>query len=331
MAERTSKKSAKVAKKAGAKAKPAAREAKPRSHEQATGKAASRLIDQRIRELGGWRGETLARMRALILEADPEMIEEWKWMGTPVWSHHGIVCTGESYTKVVKLTFARGASIPDPSRLFNSSLEGNTRRAIDIREGEKVDAGAFKALVRAAVTRNGSPAKKTVDAEGRFRAPARAPHLKRLAEDDQGAKEQAMAEADIRRRVEDWAKALRTRDVDAVMSLYAPDIVSFDLDPPLRYTGTDRKRRAWQEFFAAHTGPIAYEVRELRITTHGELAFVHSLNHVNGTLASGHISDLWVRWTACFRRIDGVWLIAHDHVSVPADLKRGQAILNLTP
>jgi ketosteroid isomerase-like protein len=88
-----------------------------------------------------------------------------------------------------------------------------------------------------------------------------------------------MAEADIRRRVEDWAKALRTRDVDAVMSLYAPDIVSFDLDPPLRYTGTDRKRRAWQEFFAAHTGPIAYEVRELRITTHGELAFVHSLNH----------------------------------------------------
>jgi hypothetical protein len=160
MAERTSKKSAKVAKKAGAKAKPAAREAKPRSHEQATGKAASRLIDQRIRELGGWRGETLARMRALILEADPEMIEEWKWMGTPVWSHHGIVCTGESYTKVVKLTFARGASIPDPSRLFNSSLEGNTRRAIDIREGEKVDAGAFKALVRAAVTRNGSLAKK---------------------------------------------------------------------------------------------------------------------------------------------------------------------------
>jgi hypothetical protein len=160
MAERTSKKSAKVAKKAGAKAKPAAREAKPRSHEQATGKAASRLIDQRIRELGGWRGETLARMRALVLEADPEMIEEWKWMGTPVWSHHGIVCIGESYTKVVKLTFARGASIPDPSRLFNSSLEGNTRRAIDIREGEKVDAGAFKALVRAAVTRNGSLAKK---------------------------------------------------------------------------------------------------------------------------------------------------------------------------
>ena len=160
MAERTSKTSAKVAKKAGAKAKPAAREAKPRSHEQATGKAASRLIDQRIRDLGGWRGETLARMRALILEADPDMTEEWKWMGTPVWSHHGIVCTGESYTKVVKLTFARGASIPDPSRLFNSSLEGNTRRAIDIQEGEKVDAGACKALVKAAVARNGSPAKK---------------------------------------------------------------------------------------------------------------------------------------------------------------------------
>jgi hypothetical protein len=109
--------------KAGAKAKPGASEAKPM-----TGKAVSRLIDQRIRDLGGWRGETLARMRALILEADPEMIEEWKWRGTPVWSHHGIVCTGEAYTKVVKLTFARGAGIPDPSRLFNSSLDGNTRQ-----------------------------------------------------------------------------------------------------------------------------------------------------------------------------------------------------------
>ena len=114
------------------------------------GKPASRLIDRRIRDLGGWRGETLARMRALILKADAEMTEEWKW-GNPVWSHNGIVCTGEAYTKVVKLTFARGARIPDPSRLFNSSLEGNTRRAIDIHEGEKVDAGAFKALVKAAV------------------------------------------------------------------------------------------------------------------------------------------------------------------------------------
>ena len=128
--------------------------------EQATGEAASRLIDWRIRELGDWRGETLARMRALILEADPEMIEEWKWMGTPVWSHHGIVCTGETYKNAVKLTFARGASIPDPSRLFNSSLEGNTRRAIDIHQGEKVDTRAFKALVKAAVARNGPPTKK---------------------------------------------------------------------------------------------------------------------------------------------------------------------------
>ena len=123
-------------------------------HEQASGEAASRLIDQRIRELGDWRGETLSRMRALILEADPEMTEEWKWMGTPVWSRHGIVCTGESYTKVVKLTFARGAKLADPSRLFNASLEGNTRRAIDIREGETVDAAAFKALVKEAVALN---------------------------------------------------------------------------------------------------------------------------------------------------------------------------------
>jgi hypothetical protein len=130
------------------------------SCEQATGEAASRLIDDRIRDLGGWRGETLARMRALILEADPEMTEEWKWMGTPVWSHHGIVCTGETYKKVVKLTFARGASIPDPSGLFNSSLEGNTRRAIDIHEAEKVEAGAFQALVKAAVARNGAAKKR---------------------------------------------------------------------------------------------------------------------------------------------------------------------------
>ena len=137
------------------------------SHEKATGKAASRLIDQRIAELGGWRGETLARMRALILEADPEMIEERKWKkpsnamaGVPVWSHNGIVCTGETYKKFVKLTFARGAGLPDPKGLFNSSLEGNTRRAIDIHEGETVDARAFKALVKAAVARNGPPATK---------------------------------------------------------------------------------------------------------------------------------------------------------------------------
>jgi hypothetical protein len=139
--------------KAKPKAKGRSRASKPRKS------AASRLIDQRIRELGGWRGETLARMRALILEADPQMTEEWKWNG-PVWSHDGNVCTGEAYTKVVKLTFARGAGIPDPSRLFNSSLEGNTRRAIDIHEGEKVEAGAFKALVKAAVARNGPPAGK---------------------------------------------------------------------------------------------------------------------------------------------------------------------------
>jgi hypothetical protein len=117
--------------------------------------------------LGDWREETLARMRALILEADPEMIEERKWrkpsngmVGVPVWSHDGIICTGETYAKVVKLTFARGASIPDRSRLFNSSLEGNTRRAIDIHEGEKISASAFKALVKAAVDLNGSPVKK---------------------------------------------------------------------------------------------------------------------------------------------------------------------------
>ena len=118
------------------------------------GESASELISQRIAELGDWRGETLGRMRKLIQEADPDVVEEWKWMGTPVWSHDGIICTGESYKKVVKLTFAKGASLKDPARLFNSSLEGNTRRAIDIHEGEEVDKTAFKTLIRQAVALN---------------------------------------------------------------------------------------------------------------------------------------------------------------------------------
>jgi uncharacterized protein (TIGR02246 family) len=144
-------------------------------------------------------------------------------------------------------------------------------------------------------------------------------------------KEKVVAENMIRQRVQDWAKAIRAKDIDAVMSFYTSNIVSFDLDPPLRYAGTDNKRRAWQEFFAAHPGPLTYEVSELNVSTNGELAFVHSLNHVSGTLAGGHNSDMWARWTACFQKTDGVWLIVHDHVSVPADVKHGKAALNLTP
>jgi hypothetical protein len=120
------------------------------------GEPASARISKKIAELGDWRGETLGRMRALIRDADPDVVEEWKWMGTPVWSHDGIICTGESYKKVVKLTFAKGASLEDPARLFNSSLEGNVRRAIDIHEGETVDEAAFRALVLEAVALNGS-------------------------------------------------------------------------------------------------------------------------------------------------------------------------------
>ncbi|HVL13403.1 MAG TPA: DUF1801 domain-containing protein [Gemmata sp.] len=150
-AERASRKSATKLTKPGGAAQPA--------------EPAARLIDQRIRELGGWRGETLARVRALLLEADSEMTEEWKW-NNPVWSCRGIVCTGEAYKQVVKLTFPRGASLPDPSRLFNSSLEGKTRRAIDLREGEAVDAAAFRALVRAAAAANGPAAKAARPAAG---------------------------------------------------------------------------------------------------------------------------------------------------------------------
>ncbi|HKQ68794.1 MAG TPA: DUF1801 domain-containing protein [Polyangiaceae bacterium] len=118
------------------------------------GPPASELISKRIAELGGWRGKTLGRMRKLIKEADPDVVEEWKWMGTPIWSHDGIICTGESYKAVVKLTFANGAFLKDPARLFNSSLEGNVRRAIDIPEGAEVDESAFKALVRQAIAFN---------------------------------------------------------------------------------------------------------------------------------------------------------------------------------
>jgi ketosteroid isomerase-like protein len=123
-----------------------------------------------------------------------------------------------------------------------------------------------------------------------------------------------MAEALIRQRVEDWLKALNAKDIDGVMSLFAPNLVSFDIVPPLRYVGAENKRRAWQEAFAAYTGPFAYELHDF-----------------NATQPSGQITDFWLRWTACLRRIDGVWLVVHDHVSVPADLEHGHAVLNLTP
>jgi len=122
--------------------------------------AASHLIDARIKELGDWRGATLARVRSLIKQADPDVVEEWKWRGIPVWSHGGIICTGETYKAVVKLTFAKGASLPDPKGLFNASLDGNTRRAIDLRENDELDEAAFKALIRAAVALNGAKAKR---------------------------------------------------------------------------------------------------------------------------------------------------------------------------
>jgi hypothetical protein len=160
MAKRTSRKSAKVtfAKKAGARrvAAKAAKRPSPDKEKRAAkgGEAASKLIDGRIRELGDWRGKTLEKVRRLIKQADPEIVEEWKWMGTPVWSHNGNICTGETYKKVVKLTFAKGASLQDPSGLFNSSLEGNVRRAIDIHETDTIDKAALADLIRAAVALN---------------------------------------------------------------------------------------------------------------------------------------------------------------------------------
>jgi len=140
-----------------------------------------------------------------------------------------------------------------------------------------------------------------------------------------------VSEALIRQRVDALATAFRAKNIDGIMSLYAANVVSFDVGPPLRYSGAENKRRAWQEAFAAYAGPVDYEVRELDVDISGELACVHSLNRVKGKLTNGHLSDQWLRWTACLRRIDGVWLVVHDHVSVPADLSHGHALLNLTP
>jgi hypothetical protein len=136
------------------------KKSKSEAKEAKGGESPSRLIDARIKELGDWRGETLARIRALIKQADPEVVEEWKWRGVPVWSHGGIICTGETYRSVVKMTFAKGASLDDLSGLFNSSLDGNTRRAIDLHEGDEIDEKALKALIRAAVALNTSSAAK---------------------------------------------------------------------------------------------------------------------------------------------------------------------------
>jgi hypothetical protein len=127
-----------------------------KKREAQKGKSPSRMIDERIKELGDWRGTMLSRLRTLIEQADPDVVEEWKWRGVPVWSHDGLICTGETYKNVVKMTFANGAALEDPSGLFNASLEGNTRRAIDFHEGEKIDEKALKALIRAAVTLNAS-------------------------------------------------------------------------------------------------------------------------------------------------------------------------------
>ena len=140
-----------------------------------------------------------------------------------------------------------------------------------------------------------------------------------------------MTQALIRQTIEIWAKAFCAKDADAIMSVYADTIVSFDIGPPLRYTGHADKRRAWQDVFAEYSGPIVYELHELSVDVSGDLAFAHSVNHLSGTLANGKPNAFWLRWTACLHRIAGRWLIVHDHVSVPADLPHGKALTKLTP
>src|SRR5262245_15227283 len=134
----------------------------------------------------------------------------------------------------------------------------------------------------------------------------------------------------IRQRVVDYAKAIGAKDLDGVASFFEPNLVSFDVAPPLRYAGADNKNRTWRELFSAYRS-ITYDVRDLTVATSEGLAYAHSLNHVHGTLANGHVTDIWVRWTVCFQRIRGAWLVVHDHVSVPVDLEHGRAVLDLTP
>jgi ketosteroid isomerase-like protein len=143
--------------------------------------------------------------------------------------------------------------------------------------------------------------------------------------------QRAIDEADIRRRIDKVVNALLAMDIEGVLSIYAPDIVSFDIAPPLRYVGAETKRKEWVDVFAMYQPPLGYEIRDLTITVGDDVAFGHSLNRVSGTLKNGHRSDFWLRWTACFRKIDGNWLIAHDHVSVPFDPESGRALLDLEP
>jgi uncharacterized protein (TIGR02246 family) len=139
------------------------------------------------------------------------------------------------------------------------------------------------------------------------------------------------AEAEIRQRLDEWVQALRMKDINGVMSIYADDMVSFDIVPPLFYAGSDAYHQRWQEVFDTYTGRIEYEIRDVHITTEGDVAFLHSLNHIKGTMVSGQKTDMWLRWTACLRLIKGVWKIAHLHASVPADLATGRAVTNLQP
>lgn len=143
--------------------------------------------------------------------------------------------------------------------------------------------------------------------------------------------ENAVTDAPIKEQVQAWAKAIAAKDIDGVMSIYSPELVSFDLDPPLRYAGTENKRRAWEKFFSIYSDKLSYDVTELSVTAGTDTAFVHSLNHVTGQLANGQPSDMWVRWTACLHRANNAWLIVHDHASVPVDVAQGRAVLDLKP
>jgi ketosteroid isomerase-like protein len=145
------------------------------------------------------------------------------------------------------------------------------------------------------------------------------------------ATQRAMDEADIRRRIDRGVEAIRAMDLEGVMSLYAPDIVSFDVEPPLRHVGAAAKRNNWMGVFAAYQPPLGYEIHDLTLAVGADVAFAHSLNRIGGTLRNGRRSEHWVRWTACFQKIDGAWLIAHDHVSVPVDFAGGRALLDLAP
>ena len=260
---------------------------------------AADLITKRIAELGDWRGKALSKMRKLIKQADPDVVEEWKWMGTPVWSHDGIICTGESYKDKVKLTFAKGASLKDPGRLFNSSLDGNVRRAIDILEGKEVDESAFKALVRQAVALNGSKNEAFEEKENKV----------------------IQTSDPVSHALAQYKAAVYAKDVNAFVSLYEDDVHVFDMWNQWELRGIDAWRSMAEGWFGSlATEHVVVSFNDVVSTVGADLALGHATVTYTAVSAEGkELRSLDNRMTIALRRTSGAWKIFHEHTSGPIE------------